>query len=445
METHDEDSNSIQDQDAYFQVQQILLAASNHDLDTLETLLRANSASVQDPHTGITPLHAAIATCKLPLPALKWIPNPMDGCEDPRNETNTIPEASGRNRDAVIDAAVKTVNLLLQNGAIWNDLDANDETPGCLAQRLGLNELYEILVNAGVRAEQLLNLLERNPMLWNTDDREWETDEEEEDIFQEPKNSEPDSSRPLNQAANPESKTSDTYPESTSVFSSTAYLSSPLSFQSSRILDSSLNGVMMSWETPLMQRTAELLAPRPGLRILNVGHGMGIIDNFFQQSIPASHHIIEAHPSVLAHMRASAAWCSPTVTIHKGKWQDICPNLVAQEQRFDVIYFDTFAEDYKALWVFMTKAAKFLLDYEGRWGFFNGLGADRQVCYDVYHHVVEDDLKTAGFDTKWWSVQVPDMEENEEWEGVRRKYWALNEYQLPVCEFADTLRRPPPP
>jgi hypothetical protein len=41
--------------------QTILLAAANHDLETLKPLLRVpGAASVQDPETGFTPLHAAI-------------------------------------------------------------------------------------------------------------------------------------------------------------------------------------------------------------------------------------------------------------------------------------------------------------------------------------------------------------------------------------------------
>ncbi|KAK3079518.1 hypothetical protein LTS18_004656, partial [Coniosporium uncinatum] len=41
--------------------QELLLAASNHDIPRLRDLLRNSSANVQDPETGFTPLHAAIA------------------------------------------------------------------------------------------------------------------------------------------------------------------------------------------------------------------------------------------------------------------------------------------------------------------------------------------------------------------------------------------------
>ena len=44
------------------------------------------------------------------------------------------------------------------------------------------------------------------------------------------------------------------------------------------------------------------------------------------------------------------------------------------------------------------------------------------------------DLFEAGFEIEWESVHIPDMDENS-WEGVKRKYWALKEYKLPTCTF----------
>lgn len=77
-----------------------------------------------------------------------------------------------------------------------------------------------------------------------------------------------------------------------------------------------------------------------------------------------------------------------------------------------------------------------LLDEGGRWGFFNGLGADRQVCYDVYGKLVEMDLFEAGFDTEWETLEVGELDK-EGWEGVRRRYWMLDEYKLPICRFIE--------
>lgn len=122
--------------------QQILLASAQHDLPQLRTLLRnANpgSANVQDPETGFTPLHAAIAAC--------------EGPDDARNVTTNGASETAEEEDEV-EQAQKTVRLLLQNGAIWNDLDKNGQTPGCIAHRLGprMKDVYELMVDAGVRS-----------------------------------------------------------------------------------------------------------------------------------------------------------------------------------------------------------------------------------------------------------------------------------------------------
>ena len=122
---------------------QILLAASQHDILRLKQLLKGNStapANVQDPVTGYTPLHATIAAC---------------GC----GRTSPHAERDGSTRwpdDSVtagsknqLEAAAETARLLLQNGAIWNEVDMNLETPGCLARKFRLWELYEIMVDAG--------------------------------------------------------------------------------------------------------------------------------------------------------------------------------------------------------------------------------------------------------------------------------------------------------
>ena len=468
------ESDSIDDIDQYLKTQSILLAASNHDLQTLRTLLRAGgSANVQDPETKSTPLHSAVAACEVlvesELPAqnaltrdsicvngedfesnenvkngddVRELAETSEDEDQRREDREKVPETG---QDEKTTAAIQTVKLLLENGAIWNDVDVNDETPGCLARRLGLKEIYEIMVDAGVRAEILLNRLDEYEMLRDAEG------EEEEDI----KNAgRADLSGDLQGGAAMYSSTphtlnegpglnllheSFTGPPSRSGYdlkpTNAAYLGSPLIIDPDRILDTAQNGVMMAWETSIMQRTAALLAPNPALRILNIGHGMGIIDTFFQQTSPIEHHIIEAHPSILAYMKEEQWHEKLGVTIHAQRWQEAVPKLVAEGVTFDAIYFDTFAEDYRALRDFFNDWVLGLLDDGGRWGFFNGLGADRQICYDVYGKVVEMDLFEAGFDTEWETLQVPDMESLKEWQGVRRRYWALSEYRLPICRF----------
>ncbi|KZM25316.1 Type IV protein arginine methyltransferase [Ascochyta rabiei] len=400
--------------------QSILLAAAHHDIPALRNLLRNTSANVQDAETGFTPLHAAIAACE------------FDEDETPAAQENgeSSDTKSGRKQD--IEAAIKTIKLLFENGAIWNDLDSNGETPGCIAQRLGLTELYELCVDAGVRAELLLSRLDQYQLLGGDDSDEDEDEEEAEEEAQETA----EDVEIIDMDISEEVAQGDESTENPN------YLASNLTFDRDRLTDDAGNGVMMEWETTLMQRSAERLAPAPGLRVLNVGHGMGIIDGILQEKQPKAHHIIEAHPDVLKRMKEQAWDKKPGVVIHEGRWQDIVPGLVEKGELFDGIYFDTFAEEYKDLREFFTEYVIGLLDPSGgpdggggKFGFFNGMGADRQIVYDVYGKIVEMDLFEAGFDTEWETIQVPYLDEQGEWEGVRRKYWVLKEYRLPTCSF----------
>ncbi len=136
-----------------------------------------------------------------------------------------------------------------------------------------------------------------------------------------------------------------------------------------------------------MKRHAETLLPKPRLRAMNVGHGLGIVDTAIQSHSPAEHHIVEAHPQVLERLRQNGWYDKPGVHIHEGRWQDVLPNLVKDGVMLDAIYYDTFAEDYAALKEFFSEWVVQLLEEDGRFGWYNGLGADRQICYDVYTKV----------------------------------------------------------
>lgn len=400
--------------------QEVLLAASQHNIPRLRTLLRSSSplpdpANVEDPETGYTPLHAAIAACDL-------------SGEDANGDS------AGEQLDA-ITAAKETMNLLLQSGAIWNALDNNNETPGCIAKRLGLAELYEIMVDAGVRAELLLNRLDSYALLGGDDDDEEEEGDEEIEVIDidegenapelvDPTTTETTTEQSITHIAEPEVEQD-------------RYLESDLTISGSRILDQDKNGVMMAWESQIMEKSAARLLPSPGLRVLNIGHGMGIVDTFLQSHNPSEHHIIEAHPSVLSDMKSKGWDKKSGVTIHEGRWQDILPDLLDSNTQFDAIYYDTFAESYSDFRDFFSEHVIGLLDLGGRWSFFNGMGADRQISYDVYQKVCEMDLFEAGYDIEWESIEVPDLEQEGEWEGVRRKYWDIKTYRLPVCKFME--------
>ncbi len=433
--------------------QSILLASSQHDIPTLRCLLHNCRANVQDPETLSSPLHAAIAACD---------PNISDSGSTNANINGTVNGTTNGTIQATtngtlnhdlptaktgLEQAAATLKFLLQNGSIWNDLDANDETPGCLAKRLGLDSLYEIMVDAGVRAELLLNRLDGYEAL-----PEESSDSEDTNtisaIETTPQTTATEREAPTTKDTPP--PTEGTSPNADpptdtaslpidSSLNNTAFLSSSLSQTPTHLLDASSNGVMMSWETPIMHRTATLLLPTPNLRILNVGHGLGIFDTAVQTHSPSSHHIIEAHPSVLSQMRSNNWASKPNLTIHEGRWQDIVPQLLLDGKTFDAIYFDTFAESYSELWHFFSEWVVGLLAEGGRFGFFMGCGADRRVCYDVYTKVVEMDLFEAGFEVEWEEMDVGELGEEGrgEWEGVRRRYWVLDKYRLPFCKFLE--------
>ncbi|KAL4917144.1 S-adenosyl-L-methionine-dependent methyltransferase [Aspergillus aurantiobrunneus] len=418
--------------DVDLEVQEVLLAASQHDIPKLRRLLRSNDAAGnpangKDPETGFSPLHAAVAACE---------PD-----EDEAVMTNGAPngiqsngEQHASERESTLQSAMQTVKLLLQEGAIWNDLDLNDETPGCIAKRLGLTELYEVIVDAGVRAELLLNRLDGYEQLSDEDMEEDEEQDQQNTPEVDASHTAEESVPQLVDSTTTTTTTAQTGEAEPNVTSS-RYLNSDLTFQQDRLLDQDQNGVMMAWESDIMAKSAKQLLPTPGLRVLNVGHGMGIIDGFFQEQSPSSHHIIEAHHDVVAEMKRKGWHEKPGVRIHEGKWQDVLPNLVAEGEMFDAIYYDTFAESYGDFREFFTEQVIGVLEQEGKWGFFNGMGADRQISYDVYQKVVEMDIFEAGFDVEWEEIAVPKLEG--EWNGVRRPYWSIDQYRLPLCKYMD--------
>lgn len=422
---------------SYVETQKVLLSAAHHDIGTLRSLLKSVPATVRDPETGYTAVHSAIAACASS--------RPDDSSEDVSIDIAKAAEDTATDQHRL---AEETLKLLFQNGAIWNDLDSNNETAGCLAWRLDIRSLYDIVVDAGVRAELLLNRLDDfEPLpdspVDNDDDAELELSLESgnEAVAQ-------TSGDEVGPEGTPDRKAETVHEEPLTDESTHIenYLSSSLSFTPNRILDSAANGVMMSWETSLMHQTAHKVLPSPGLSILNIGFGMGIFDTSVQDELaPASHHIVEAHPDILGRMTqtgwdSSSSTCKrENVTVHAGTWQDVLPQLVSQNITFDAIFFDTFAEDYKAFREFFSEHVIGLLKPEGRWSFFHGLGADRQVCYDVYTKVVEMDLLDAGFEVEWEDVELPELIEEgteaSQWDGVKRTYFSVEKYRLPVCSF----------
>ena len=292
-----------------------------------------------------------------------------------------------------------------------------------------------LIVSPGVRAEMLLSLLDDAAIPDdNESGRDGTVSTEEATISTD----EPPTNRPplplsrRNLGFNPFNQLSSFATDNQT------FLQSSLSFvEADRVVDSRENlAVMMDWETEIMERSvAELIESKQSARVLNIGHGLGIIDEIFQAKRPGSHYIIEAHADVLDRMRRKEWYSMPGVMVIEGRWQDEAHKLIEQGITFDAIYFDTYAEDYRALRTFFESLLPGLLTDQGKFGFFNGLGADRQICYDVYQSILKIDLLEAGFDVKFILMGTSHLTVNT-WKDLARPYWKLDEYRLPVVTFS---------
>jgi protein arginine N-methyltransferase 2 len=414
------------------EVKEVLQLAWDHDVANLRRLVNEpGRASGADPQTGETPLHAAIRS---------------------RGSRSAAAD------DSDLSKAKDTAHELFLAGAIWNDLDSNDETPGCVAWRLGQTELYDLCVDAGVRAELLFGLLDGYEKLSSILGPEDDDDENglagpgadgdaPELVAVEPNGHPAQGHGQVHDSAQSEEATA-TEPQEGGhdgqgrPNGQVPYLASTLVYDGRKLVDEAQNAVMMAWETDIMRQSVDALLPGApaGKRILNIGFGMGIIDTMFADTNPSLHHIIEAHPDVLERLRLADSKFGPSweasgpfphgYHVYPGRWQDVCPRLLEDGQVYDAIYFDTFGEDYSQLRHFFTEYLLGLLDENGRFSFFNGLGADRRVCYDVYTKVAEMHLMEAGLDVDWTVIDVDlaglDKDGEGEWTGVARRYWTLD-------------------
>jgi len=309
---------------------------------------------------------------------------------------------------ATFTQSVDLVNLLLENGAVWNAVDHRKNTAGDIALSFNNLEIYTLIRDAGIRSELLLSLLEKRPptdpsmLIFRTTD---DTASGSSDVF-------------LNSKLN---YTTDEHGQNICMVG----------------VSGDEVGVMMGWEEGIMRETVErLCGDHPNssnLKVLNVGFGLGLIDACFQNlpEPPTEHVIIEAHPDVLKFMRYSGWYEKNGVRILEGRWQDFIdsPDLLSSGG-FDVIYTDTFSEGYSDLRQFFEHLADLLADGDSRFSFFNGLGATNAFFYDVYTHISELHLISIGLDVEWSDVDVA-SEDNDRW-GQRREYFSLPIYRLPL-------------
>ena len=120
--------------------------------------------------------------------------------------------------------------------------------------------------------------------------------------------------------------------------------------------------VMMEWERDIMKHDAGVICKNGG-DILNVGFGLGIIDNYIQSYNPKSHWIIESHPDVYNKIVKDGWLEKPNVNVIFKPWQEVLEDL----PKFDGIYFDTWHEDQFLFDGYVNK----ILKKNGIYSFFN--------------------------------------------------------------------------
>lgn len=415
------------------QTQEILLASSHHDIPKLRSLLRNTNANVQDPETGFTPLHAAIAALE------------QDGDESvlPHRQAGAINGASAtvngsgadaeiqatygaaedddkdEEREQELDAAAGTVRFLFQHGAVWNEMDAEGETPGCLAKRLGLEEIYEIVVDQGVRAELRVTRQDEYQILLEDDG-----------------GGEPEEVQAPATDINAADEMNDAVIVAVENF--VANTSSSNWTSDAALMDT------------IYTRTAGLLLPTRGLSILTIQPTVSLLEAVQEQE-PRVHCVITTDRSLISSPDSHDAWRhtsqSTTIDMIEGTWleclqtkarQRSTPGSAAQSQgvewnNFDAIFFGGDDAEYQHLRSFFQQWAGQLLAPEGGpeqqggvLSFWHGWGSERQVEYDVYTKIMEMDLFEADFDVEWTEIEVQNSRER-----------GPSTYKLPICRIVD--------
>ncbi|KAA3679982.1 type IV protein arginine methyltransferase [Paragonimus westermani] len=278
------------------------------------------------------------------------------------------------------------VRYLLQEGAPWNAVDRAYMCAGDYAAKHGHQDTVDLIMDHAVMSELLLSLTVRG-------DR--------------PEYSDGSSNCQLESAV-----FSNVGPPNVPLESLNAvYLLSRLEYSEDgkRLVDTGTNlAVMMDWERPLMARHAEWICHadkdeqlRPqSMRILNVGFGMGIVDEEIQRHKPTSHVIIEAHSEVVRKITANGWTSKPGVRVICDRWQDAIRVLAKEIEDavcapFDGIFFDTYAEDDLDLREFHSWLPKLLrpprdvavdnLPHQdaGRYSYYNGVCPDNVFFHGV--------------------------------------------------------------
>ena len=185
--------------------------------------------------------------------------------------------------------------------------------------------------------------------------------------------------------------------------------------------------------------------------VLNIGHGLGLVDAAIRSYSPRKHVICEPHPDVLARMRETG-WLKGSsggeggggggggggegdaaVIVVPKRWQEaLSDGDLDAHGPFDGVFYDPF--DDGEIDVFLKALPELLSENEGSVAsFFNGLCSDNAFFHAVAGEVVRRKLAAAGLDCAFVPLPLPKAATSAEtWGFVTNRYWQLDTYNLPV-------------
>ena len=115
-----------------------------------------------------------------------------------------------------------------------------------------------------------------------------------------------------------------------------AFKDTTLVFTDNEIAIDDGRSVMMSWEAPIMEKSAEYICQSKG-DILEIGFGMGICSDYIQAQGVNSHTIVDIHPQIIEKLKVWAE-DKDNVIIVEGDWYSVELNNGA----YDGIFIDTY-------------------------------------------------------------------------------------------------------
>ena len=167
-----------------------------------------------------------------------------------------------------------------------------------------------------------------------------------------------------------------------------------LIFEDTKIITEDGREVMMDWEAPIMEKSAEYICQSKG-DILEIGFGMGICSDYIQAQGVNSHTIIEIHPQVIERLNTWAADKS-NVTVIEGDW-----NSVSGLGTYDGIFLDTYGgenlDNFKEFVLSKGKSGARVTYWDAKWtenehGFDNISYEDVPIVAGIKEDIWNDNL-----------------------------------------------------